>query len=94
MEKYAKILKVICLDCNKYYIPHDNKILIGMLGGPSSGKDTVCDYLSAILSNSNKKITEVARDYMEKNDTLYSPFQERIIFDKIAEREKEVYSTY
>ena len=85
---------MINLICNEYYIPHDNKIMIGMLGGPSSGKDTVCDYLSAILSNPNKKMTEVARDYIEKNNVLYSPFQERIIFDKITEREKEVYSTY
>jgi len=82
------------LNCNSYIIPHDKKITIGMVGAPSSGKDTLCDYLSAILVNSNKKMTEAARDYMEKNGTLYSPFQQRIIFDKILEREQEVITTY
>lgn len=82
------------MQCNQYVIPSNEKMTIGMLGGPSSGKDTLCDYISAILSNSNKKMTEIARDYIEKNGNLYSPFQERIIFDKIAEREKEVAATY
>ncbi|OHA16957.1 MAG: hypothetical protein A3G52_01320 [Candidatus Taylorbacteria bacterium RIFCSPLOWO2_12_FULL_43_20] len=46
----------------------DNKVIIGLVGHPSSGKDTVAGYLENKYGFSHVSAGDLIRDYMKKNN--------------------------
>lgn len=81
--------------CNQYTLnSNKNKILIGIAGAPSSGKDKMAEALSAALTNKSEKVPEEARKYIQENGKLYSIFQQNIIYHRQKELEEEILRNY